>query len=102
MSYVGVIKKQEETLPSPELYTDMGGKVSLQLPIGSKGEKELPNIINFTDQYDKIADLKDFAEQSASPSLVYDLVHYLANTDKLEEGNNDTKLLLLKILNRIK
>ena len=48
--------------------------------------KELPNIINFTDQYDKIADLKDFAEQSASPSLVYDLVHYLANTDKLEEG----------------
>ena len=44
MSYVGVIKKQEETLPSPELYTDMGGKVSLQLPIGGKGEKELPLI----------------------------------------------------------
>ena len=40
-----MIKKQEETLPSPELYTDMGGKVSLQLPIGSKGEKELPNVI---------------------------------------------------------
>ena len=45
--------------------------------------KELPRIINFTDQYDKIADLKDFAEQSATPSLINDLVDYLANTDKL-------------------
>ena len=50
--------------------------------------KELPNIINFTDQYDKIADLKDFAEQSASPSLIIDLVNYLFNTDRLAKDED--------------
>ena len=50
--------------------------------------KELPRIINFTDQYDKIADLKGFAEQSASPSLIIDLVDYLFNTDKLAKDED--------------
>jgi len=50
--------------------------------------KELPKIINFTDQYDKIADLKDFAEQSATPSLIIDLVDYLFNTDKLAKDED--------------
>ena len=45
--------------------------------------KELPKIINFTDQYDKVADLQMFSNESATPSLVNDLVDYLANTDKL-------------------
>ena len=45
--------------------------------------QQLPGIINFTDQYEKIADLQHFAEQSANPSLINDLVDYLANTDKL-------------------
>ena len=50
--------------------------------------KELPNIINFTDQYDKIADLKHFSMHSATPSLVNDLVDYLTNTDKLAESKD--------------
>ena len=50
--------------------------------------KELPKIINFTDQYDKIADLKDFAKQSATPSLIIDLVDYLFNTDKLAKNED--------------
>ena len=53
--------------------------------------KELPNIINFTDQYDKIADLKDFAEQSASPSLIIDLVDYLFNTHRLAKDISSRK-----------
>ena len=45
--------------------------------------KELPKIINFSDQYDKIADLQDFSRQTANHELINDLVDYLANTDKL-------------------
>jgi len=45
--------------------------------------KELPKIINFTDQYDKVADLQMFSNESATSSLINDLVDYLANTDKL-------------------
>jgi len=45
--------------------------------------KELPKILNFTDEEDKIADLQMFSNQSATPSLINDLVDYLANTDKL-------------------
>ena len=47
--------------------------------------EQLPSIINFSDQYEKIADLQEFAQQSATPSLIYDLVHNIANTDKLEK-----------------
>jgi len=45
--------------------------------------KQLPSILNFVDQENKIADLQMFSNQSATPSLVNDLVDYLANTDKL-------------------
>ena len=45
--------------------------------------EQLPSIINFSDQYDKITDLQMFSNESATPSLVNDLVDYLANTDKL-------------------
>ena len=50
--------------------------------------EQLPGIINFTDQYEKIADLQEFAQQSASPSLIIDLVDYLFNTDKLAEDED--------------
>ena len=53
--------------------------------------KELPSIINFSDQYDKVADLQVFSEQSATPSLVNDLVDYLANTDKLRTSPRSTR-----------
>jgi len=55
--------------------------------------KELPNIINFTDQYDKVADLQMFSNQSATPSLVNDLVDYLANTDKLPISNRRANMV---------
>ena len=45
--------------------------------------KELPKILNFTEEENKIADLQMFSNQSANPSLINDLVDYLANTDKL-------------------
>tara|TARA_R110002012_G_scaffold32548_1_gene95972 strand:+ start:2288 stop:3160 length:873 start_codon:yes stop_codon:yes gene_type:complete len=51
--------------------------------------KELPSIINFSDQYDKVADLQMFSEQSATPSLVNDLVDYLSNTDRLDLHASD-------------
>ena len=51
--------------------------------------KELPSMINFSDQYDKVADLQMFSEQSATPSLVNDLVDYLANTDRLDLHASD-------------
>ena len=45
--------------------------------------KQLPSILNFVDQENKIADLQMFSNQSANASLINDLVDYLANTDKL-------------------
>jgi len=45
--------------------------------------KELPAIINFTSQEEKIANLQRFSDQSASPTLVNDLIDYLTNTDRL-------------------
>jgi len=54
---------------------------------------ELPKIINFTDQYDKVADLQMFSNQSATPSLVNDLVDYLANTDKLPISSRRTNMV---------
>jgi len=45
--------------------------------------KQLPSILNLVDQENKIADLQMFSNQSATPSLVNDLVDYLAVTDKL-------------------
>ena len=45
--------------------------------------KQLPSILNFVDQENKIIDLQMFSNQSANASLINDLVDYLANTDKL-------------------
>ena len=45
--------------------------------------KELPAIINFTSQEEKIANLQMFSDQSASPTLVNDLIDYLTNTDRM-------------------
>ena len=45
--------------------------------------KQLPSILNFVDQENKIADLQMFSNESANASLINDLVDYLANTDKL-------------------
>ena len=44
--------------------------------------KDLPKIINFTDQEDKIIDLQYMSKTTASASLINDLVDYLAKTDK--------------------
>ena len=51
--------------------------------------EQLPSIINFTDQYEKIADLHMFSNESANPSLVNDLVDYLTNTDRLDLHASD-------------
>ena len=45
--------------------------------------KELPKIINFTDQEERLADLQRFSVETASAQLINDLVDYLAVTDKL-------------------
>ena len=45
--------------------------------------KELPAIINFTSQEEKIANLQMFSDQSATPTLVNDLIDYLTNTDRM-------------------
>ena len=45
--------------------------------------KELPSILNFVEEENKIIDLQMFSNQSANASLINDLVDYLANTDKL-------------------
>ena len=55
--------------------------------------KELPKILNFTDEENKIADLQMFSNQSATPSLVNDLVDYLANTDKLPISTRKAKMI---------
>ena len=45
--------------------------------------KQLPSILNFVEEENKIIDLQMFSNQSANASLINDLVDYLANTDKL-------------------
>ncbi len=45
--------------------------------------KELPAIINFTSQEEKIANLQMFSDQSASPTLINDLIDHLTSTDRL-------------------
>ena len=51
--------------------------------------KELPKIINFTDQEERLADLQSFSKQSATPTLVNNLIDYLTNTDKLDLHASD-------------
>ena len=45
--------------------------------------KELPAIINFTSEEEKIANLQRFSDQTATPTLINDLIEYLTNTDRL-------------------
>jgi len=45
--------------------------------------KELPTIINFTSQEEKISNLQMFSSQSATPTLVNDLIDHLTSTDRL-------------------
>jgi len=47
--------------------------------------KQLPSIINFADQEEKIFDLQQFSMHNATADLMNDLVDYLTNTDKLAE-----------------
>ena len=50
--------------------------------------KELPSIINFSGEEEKIAHLQEFSKQTASAILINDLVDYLSNTDKLAEAKD--------------
>ena len=45
--------------------------------------KQLPSILNFVDQENKIADLQMFSNQSATHGLVNDLIDHLTKTDRL-------------------
>ena len=47
--------------------------------------EQLPKIINFTDQEERIADLQSFSMKNVNSDLINDLVNYLTNTDKLSE-----------------
>ena len=51
--------------------------------------KELPAIINFTSEEEKIANLQMFSSQSATPTLVNDLIDHLTNTDRLDLHASD-------------
>jgi hypothetical protein len=51
--------------------------------------KQLPSIINFTDQEERIADLQEFSTQNANTDLINDLVNYLTNTDKYYSDKNE-------------
>ena len=71
--------------------------------------KQLPSIINFADQEEKIFDLQEFSMQDATADLMNDLVDYLTNTDKLAEEmhtrtkniRNDLESCIVSEVNRI-
>ena len=71
--------------------------------------KQLPSIINFADQEEKIFDLQEFSMQDATADLMNDLVDYLTNTDKLAEEmhtrtkniRNDLESCIVGEVNRI-
>ena len=71
--------------------------------------EQLPSIINFTDQEERIADLQEFNTQNANTDLMNDLVDYLTNTDKLAEEihtrtkniRNDIESCIVSEVNRI-
>ena len=71
--------------------------------------EQLPSIINFTDQEERIADLQEFNTQNANTDLMNDLVDYLTNTDKLAEEihtrtkniRNDLESCIVSEVNRI-
>ena len=47
--------------------------------------EQLPSIINFTDQYEKMGELQEFSRQNITANLMNDLVDCITNTDKLAE-----------------
>ena len=47
--------------------------------------EQLPSIINFTDQYQKMDELQEFSRQNITANLMNDLVDCITNTDKLAE-----------------
>jgi hypothetical protein len=55
--------------------------------------KELPKIINFTDQEEKIGDLQQFSIQKIDPIIITHLVDYLTSTDR--ELTEDERLEML-------
>ena len=71
--------------------------------------KQLPSIINFADQEEKIFDLQQFSMHNATADLMNDLVDYLTNTDKLAEEihtrtkniRNDLESCIVSEVNRI-
>jgi len=71
--------------------------------------KQLPSIINFADQEEKIFDLQEFSMQDATADLMNDLVDYLTNTDKLageihtrtKNIRNDLESCIVSEVNRI-
>ena len=71
--------------------------------------KQLPSIINFADQEEKIFDLQEFSMQDATADLMNDLVDYLTKTDKLAEEmhtrtkniRNDLESCIVSEINRI-
>ena len=71
--------------------------------------KQLPSIINFSDQEEKIFYLQEFSMQDATADLMNDLVDYLTNTDKLageihtrtKNIRNDLESCIVSEVNRI-
>tara|TARA_R110000824_G_scaffold14378_13_gene61251 strand:+ start:7021 stop:7893 length:873 start_codon:yes stop_codon:yes gene_type:complete len=71
--------------------------------------KQLPSIINFADQEEKIFDLQQFSMHNATADLINDLVDYLTITDKLAEKmhtrtkniRNDLESCIVSEVNRI-
>jgi len=71
--------------------------------------EQLPKIINFTDQEERIANLQEFSRQNATADLMNDLVDYLTITDKLAEEmhtrtkniRNDLESCIVSEVNRI-
>ena len=71
--------------------------------------EQLPSIINFTDQEERIADLQEFNTQNANTDLMNDLVDCITKTDKLAEEiptrtrniRNDLESCIVSEVNRI-
>ena len=76
--------------------------------------KNLPQIINFTDQEKRIADLQEFSMQHATKDLINDTIDYLSETDLLATGvdpdmyssrklniRNDIKACIYMEMNRV-
>ena len=71
--------------------------------------KQLPSIINFSDQEEKIFYLQEFSMHNATADLMNDLVDYLTNTDKLvgeihtrtKNIRNDLESCIVSEVNRI-